>query len=194
MLVHDVYVRPPWIQVPEESKFAQQHSCSHYHCYSQESQLRFNTPMLRHIILSIVFCSTAAAPVNDVVTGELWEDFGSPLAEEILRFLNPWNSPSLKQTIISCLGLLFISAALALPRIGKHGPALEAKLDAIRVLSGMSSPEFITVKAVVNGVEKYNLAQAYNRAFHKEGDDTSYLSRRCVDETRPMSRPKEGME
>lgn len=73
-------------------------------------------------------------------------------------------------------------------------PPSKLNLTPIRVLSGMSSPEFMTVKAVVNGVEKYNLAQAYNRAFHKEGDDTSYLSRKCVDETRPMSRPKEGME
>lgn len=130
--------------------------------------------MLVYLLLPAAFGPALAVPLGDQYSTVSWIPESLKLfQQELINFLNPFRSPSVTQTVVSCIALIFISALSSLSSSSVvPEKATRAKAFAIRLclyVYGLVSPDYLVMGKWGVGIGESSYAKVYNKAFQEDG-------------------------
>ncbi len=139
---------------------------------------------LVYVIPFLITRPATAAPVglHSTLAGTLVEGL-RPLGQGVIDFLNPNHSPSLKQTIISCIFVLFASVFLVARPIKSNRVGLDRLRIRLAVaLYGLLSVDLSAFAVFRRMFGDFFLAVAYNVLIRPEGQNKHPLMTTKTDE------------
>lgn len=123
-----------------------------------------------------------------------------PIVQGVFDFLDPDHAPSLNQTIVSCLALLFISVFAICPaslefKVKRTSLRFRLVYSLTAALVGLLSPDFVALRDYKNVFTDFSIATDYNLTFPTEGQlNFHFLPYNLAYNASVISRSREEMD